>query len=279
MRILEFFISFNLSSNYLYYYILNHNSTFLSTTNYPHLLHIPKKKFPKHNTSHVTNFLFKRKTISSIYNVYVYRGNKKKALIKNKAGKRSSIHHWNPFSFILGFTAFFSSISTIGKAITRYVGHKSNCQSVSPNLSNRKLPPPSPSSRGKWSATFHCSFYSLFFLFFPSLFFIFSFFSLFYSRSYRVMKNKSLDSGSGLWHFGKLLKPLLYCCTECFRICMKYRQIGKMSEVHKLCFSIFFGWQDLFNCTNSLVLIWYHSILFSIFKSDDIHNENIMKSL
>lgn len=126
--------------------------------------------------------------------------------------RRENVHRFiteNPFSFILGFTAFFSSISTIGKAITRYVGHKSNCQSVSPNLSNRKLPPPSPSSRGKWSATFHCSFYSLFFLFFPSLFFIFSFFSLFYSRSYRVMKNKSLDSGSGLWHFGKLLKPLV----------------------------------------------------------------------
>jgi len=33
-------------------------------------------------------------------------------------------------------TRSFSSISTIGKAITRYVGHKSNCQSVSPSLSH-----------------------------------------------------------------------------------------------------------------------------------------------
>lgn len=184
-------------------------------------------------------------------------------MIKNKAGKRSSIHHRNPFSFILGFTAFFSSISTIGKAITRYVGHKSNCQSVSPNLSSRKLPLPSPSSRGKWSATFHCSFYSLFFS--SPFFFIFSFLSLLYSRSHRVMKNKSLDSGSGLWHFGKLLEPLLYCCTECFRICMKYRQIGKMSEVHKLCFSIFFDWQDLFDCTRFVgfdLMLFY--VIFTI---------------
>lgn len=181
-------------------------------------------------------------------------------MIKNKAGKRSSIHHRNLFSFILGFTAFFSSISTIGKAITRYVGHKSNCQSVSPNLSSRKLPLPSPSSRGKWSATFHCSFYSLFF---SSSFFLYS--PFFLSFIHGIMKNKSLDSGSGLWHFGKLLEPLLYCCTECFRICMKYRQIGKMSEVHKLCFSIFFDWQDLFDCTRFVgfdLMLFY--VIFSI---------------
>lgn len=42
----------------------------------------------------------------------------------------------------------------------------------------------------------------------------------------------------------------LFCIVaQCFRVCMKYRQIGKMSEVYKLCFSIFFGWQDLFDCT------------------------------
>lgn len=81
-------------------------------------------------------------------------------MIKNKAGRRfcSSIHLRNPFSFTLDFTPLFSSISTIGRAITRYVDHKSNCQSVSPSLSYSKLPPAAPSSCGKWSATIHASF-------------------------------------------------------------------------------------------------------------------------
>lgn len=170
-------------------------------------------------------------------------------MIKNKAGKRSSIHHRNPFSFILGFTAFFSSISTIGKAITRYVGHKSNCQSVSPNLSNRKLPPPSPSSRGKWSATFHCSFYSLFFLFFPSPFFLYS--PFFLSFIHGLTASWKINPWIQVQAFDILVNySSLFCIVaQCFRVCMKYRQIGKMSEVYKLCFSIFFGWQDLFDCT------------------------------
>jgi len=60
---------------------------------------------------------------------------------KRKIKKRSRVHR-----FISDYTLFlppfrllatrtFSSISTIGKAITRYVGHKSNCQNVSPSLS------------------------------------------------------------------------------------------------------------------------------------------------
>lgn len=110
-------------------------------------------------------------------------------MIKNKAGRRfcSSIHLRNPFSFTLDFTPLFSSISTIGRAITRYVDHKSNCQSVSPSLSYSKLPPAAPSSCGKWSATIHASFI---------LFSLPSSSSLFYSpppslSTNVVMKNKS----------------------------------------------------------------------------------------
>ena len=54
-------------------------------------------------------------------------------------------------------TRSFSSISTIGKAITRYVGHKSNCQSVSPSLSHAEEASSfwaaAPSSCSKWSTT------------------------------------------------------------------------------------------------------------------------------
>lgn len=66
----------------------------------------------------------------------VKRGEKKRGTLA-----RSSIHlRLHPFSSALRLlaTRSFSSISTIGKAITRYVGHKSNCQSVSPSLSRAR---------------------------------------------------------------------------------------------------------------------------------------------
>lgn len=194
-------------------------------------------------------------------------------MIKNKAGKRSSIHHWNPFSFILGFTAFFSSISTIGKAITRYVGHKSNCQSVSPNLSNRKLPPPYHLLHPVANDPRPFTVLFIHFTSFSSLlpFFIFFFFSLFYSRPYRVMKNKSWIQVQA---FDILVNYLSLFCIVVQSVsgyAWNIDRLGKCQRYISSVFQYFLVGKIYSIVRDSLVLIWCHSMLFSVFK--------LMKSL